>query len=103
MDDSWADPTPGDEASLLALYAAVPGAEEIDLAEEASWYSTEVREALVLIGRGEAPPRSDVDADLEDDEGEADEPTPLTDGQARGVLEQLLGAEPVDDDGDDER
>jgi hypothetical protein len=100
MDESRADPTPGDEASLLALYAAVPGAEEIDLAEEASWYSTEVREALVLIGRGEAPPRSDVDADLDDD-GEAEEPTPLTDGQARGVLEQLLGAEPVEDD--DER
>ena len=101
MGDTSTDRTPGDEASLHALYAAVPGAEEVDLAEEAPRRGHDVTEPLLFNGLGEPPPSADTDADREDDDDD-DEPTPLTDGQARGVLEQLLGAEPVEDDADEE-
>lgn len=99
MTEEQAHQRPGDEASLHALYAAVPSAEEIDLADG-------------LAPPRQLPafdvPRADDDPaaadDIDDPDGLDDEDvTPLTDGQARGVLEHLLGAEPVEEDPDEEK
>ncbi|MGN6782462.1 MAG: hypothetical protein ACTHJH_13245 [Marmoricola sp.] len=97
MTEEQADRRPGDEASLHALYAAVPSAEELDLADA-------LPPALPFTVFD--PPRDEDEADVSDAVGEEDaedeEVTPLTDGQARGVLEHLLGAEPVEDEPEEE-
>lgn len=101
MTEEQADQRPGDEASLHALYAAVPSAEELDLADA-------LPPALPFTVFD--PPPAEDEADLSDEVGEEDgeedaedeEVTPLTDGQARGVLEHLLGAEPLEDEPEEE-
>lgn len=96
MTEERADQRPGDEASLHALYAAVPSAEELDLAD-----GLPAAPPLPLPSLdGSADDEVTVPEDVEELEDE--EVTPLTDGQARGVLEHLLGAEPVEDENDEE-
>lgn len=96
------DREPGDEVSLRALYAAVPGAEALDLTERADDEDAAAQPGL----DGVDVPVSDDDDWAADPDLAADRPdeadSPWTDGQARGVLEHLLGAEPVEDDPDDE-
>lgn len=89
---SWFERRPGSEETLLALYDAVVGAEELDLAEEAHeaalW--AEVR-AL-----GDWPlDEDDALADPLDDE-DAGETERITMPQAVGLIEHLLGGRPMD-------
>jgi hypothetical protein len=82
------DRRPGDEASLLALYDAVPAAEELDLVEEADHDKRQRR-----LQR--------FHAQLRGQEAAASAPEPdhdvPTDGQAIGILEHLLGARLIEE------
>ena len=93
-----ADVGPGSDATLNALYDLVPGAEEVDLAEEAR---LEQEQAWALENAGFVEER--VPAPAAEDGEEPDPPAPeerLSDGQVQGLLEHLLGAEVIaDDDG----
>jgi hypothetical protein len=84
---------PGSEETLLALYDAVVGAEELDLAEEAQddAFWAEVR-ALYDWPSDEA----DAAADPSEVE-EVDETERVTMPQAVGIVEHLLGGRPTDD------
>ncbi|MFW6774178.1 hypothetical protein ACOACO_07835 [Nocardioides sp. CPCC 205120] len=82
------DDRPGDDAGLWRLHGLVPAAEEVDLREELERDRT-VERALRLLG---VPVRPD-ETDEPDEPEQPDEP-PMTDGQALGILEHLLGAEP---------
>ena len=88
----WFERGPGSEETLHALYDAVVGAEELDLAEDARhdalW--AEVR-ALYGWPMDEA----DVPADPLDDEA-TDETERITMPQAVGIIEHLLGGRPMD-------
>ena len=83
---------PGSEETLLALYDAVVGAEELDLAEEAQddAFWAEVR-ALYDWPSDEA----DAPGDPFDDD-EVDEAERITMPQAVGIIEHLLGGRPMD-------
>ena len=84
---------PGSEETLLALYDAVVGAEELDLAEEAQDHAfwTEIH-ALYDWPSDEADAPGDPFGDEEVDETER-----ITMPQAVGIIEHLLGGRPVDD------
>jgi hypothetical protein len=82
---------PGSEETLLALYDAVRAAEELDLTEqaydEASWAE---------IGRlyDWPPDEGDATSDFVDG-GEVDETERVTMSQAVGIVEHLLGGQPM--------
>lgn len=82
---------PGSEETLLALYDAVVGTEELDLAEEAreAAFWAEVR-ALY----GSPPDEAETPADPFGD-GDADEIERITMPQAVGIIEHLLGGRPI--------
>ena len=83
---------PGSEESLLALYDAVVGAEEFDLAEEAHDHArwAEIR---VLYDR----PSDEADAPGDPFGGEEVDVTErITMPHAVGIVEHLLGGRPMD-------
>lgn len=93
---TWFERGPGSEETLLALYDAVVGAEELDLAEEAheAAFWAEVR-ALYddwPSDEADAPPDASQAEEVEETER-------ITMPQAVGTVEHLLGARPTDDDG----
>lgn len=91
-----ADVGPGSDATLDALYDLVPGAEEVDLAEQVR-LEQEQAEALANAGFVEDGVPAPEPAATE----ELPPPAPeerLTDGQVQGLLEHVLGAEEIDDD-----
>jgi len=82
---------PGSEETLLALYDAVGAAEELDLAQqasdEASWAE---------IGGRYDWPSDEGDATSEFvDGGEVDDSERVTMSQAVGIVEHLLGGQPM--------
>ena len=88
----WFERGPGSEETLLALYDAVVGAEELDLAEEAQEdaFWAEVR-ALYDWPSDEADRPEDPFGDQEIDETER-----ISMPQAVGIIEHLLGGRPMD-------
>lgn len=94
--DQEPDAAAGSESTLHALYDLVPGAEEVDLAEEAR-REREQAEALVEV-LAEVLAAPDDDAEPTSDDEPTDAVDPLTDGQVQGMLEHLLGAEVLDDE-----
>ena len=88
----WFERGPGSEETLLALYDAVVGTEELDLAEEAHDHAlwAEVR-ALY----GSPMDEADAPADPTEDE-DADEAERITMRQAVGIVEHLLGGRSTD-------
>ena len=87
----WFERGPGSEETLLALYDAVDGTEELDLAEEAhaDAFWAEVRALYDW-----PPDEADAPADPSEAE-EVDEPERITMPQAVGVIEHLLGGRPI--------
>jgi hypothetical protein len=86
---TWFERRAGSEESLLVLYDAVQAAEEIDLAEqareEAGW-----AELRVLYD----PPSDDTTTEsFDDNDPDADERVTMP--QAIGIVEHLLGGQPV--------
>ncbi|MDF9714729.1 hypothetical protein INN71_01930 [Nocardioides sp. ChNu-153] len=87
------DDRPGDDAGLWRLHGLVPAAEEVDLREELERDRTVER----ALRRLDVPVPADEPEEPE--EPEVNGP-PVTDGQALGILEHLLGAEPEDPEGE---
>jgi hypothetical protein len=88
---TWFERRAGSEETLLALYDAIQAAEEVDLAEqardEAAW-----AELRVLYDW----PSDDVDTEAnssDDTDPDADERVTMP--QAVGIVEHLLGGQPV--------
>ena len=91
-----ADVGPGSDATLNALYDLVPGAEEVDLAEQVR-LEREQAEALESAGFVEDGVLDTEPPVLEEPPAPAPEER-LSDGQVQGLLEHVLGAEEIDDD-----
>ena len=89
---TWFERGRGSEETLLALYDAVRGAEELDLAEQAheDAFWAEVRDLYDHWPSDEA----EASADPFDDE-DADETERITMPQAVGIIEHLLGGRPI--------
>lgn len=87
---------PGSDESLDELYALVPVAEEVDLAEElhAEQFVQWVERLIVGQLHGDEPLGGIDDPAAADSTGVDDAPTP---GQALGLLEHLLGAVPIEE------
>ena len=86
---------PGSEETLLALYDAVLGAEELDLEEEARdeafWAEFRARNDWPLDEADAAAAPSDDEDDEENDTTEH-----ITMSHAVGIIEHLLGGRPTD-------
>lgn len=90
-----ADVGPGSDATLNALYDLVPGAEEVDLAEEVR---LEQEQAWALENAGFVEERVPAPAPETGEEPVAPAPDErLSDGQVQGLLEHVLGAEVIDE------
>lgn len=82
---------PGSEETLLALYDAVLGAEELDLAEEAHDHAFWAEVRALYDWPSDEP---DTPADPANDEA-IDETERITMPQAVGIIEHLLGGRPI--------
>lgn len=91
---------PGSEQNLVAFYELVPAAEEEDLATHHE-YQHEYQHEDPSDVAGSLSDQAEGDwfaHDIEPDDVEEDEPTPLTPLQQLGMLEHVLGAEEIDED-----
>lgn len=93
--------------SLEALYDLMPQAEEIDLREELAIEEQRLHwigELRPLLGAPDPDVADEPDDRVDDQEEQAheqSEPWRLTEGQVLGMIEHVLGAERLDDDGAD--